>query len=184
MVIDFDDNVFLIQDLTADHEQLRHAIASTEPIGATSIYDAIHASYRKIGDIDGRKAIIVLSDGDDTASQFGFKRVLDEAKSNNTLIYTIALGNAAGGGRKNVLKEFAEVTGGKYFSVGKASDLGEVYQRIAEELRKQYYLTYSTTNTEWDGRWIKLRVDSKRPGVKIRARRGYFAVRAASSMGG
>jgi Ca-activated chloride channel family protein len=180
LVIDFDDNVFLIQDLTSDHAALKTAIESTEPLGATSIYDALHAAYRKIGTIDGRKAIILLSDGEDTTSQFGFKRVLEEAKTNNTLIYSIAVGASSGGGRKNVLKEFSDVTGGRFFSVKKAEDLAGVYQRIAEELRKQFYLTYSTDNDEWNGRWIKLRVVADREDVKIRSRRGYFAVRGSS----
>lgn len=178
LIIDFDDNVFLIQDLTSDHDLLKTAIESTEPIGATAIYDALHASYRKIGSIEGRKAIVILSDGEDTSSQFSFQRVLEEAKSNNTLIYSIALGGGTFGARKDVLKEFAEVTGGRFFVVKNPEDLSETYERIAEELRKQYYLTYSTTNADWDGRWIKLDVESTRPGVKIRARRGYFAVRA------
>jgi len=175
LIIDFDDNVFLIQDLTNDHEALKEAITSTEPLGATSLFDALHAAYRKIGQIDGRKAVILLSDGEDTSSQFGFKRVLNEAKANNTIVYTIGVGG--GSIDRNVLQEFAENTGGKAFFVKKADDLAEVYQRIADELGKQYYLTYSTDNEDWDGHWIKIRVDSERPGVKVRARRGYFAVR-------
>jgi Ca-activated chloride channel family protein len=175
LVIDFDDNVFLIQDLTNDHEALKEAITSTEPLGATSIFDAVHAAYRKIGKIDGRKAVILLSDGEDTSSQFGFKRVLNEAKTNNTIVYTIGVGG--GSIDRNVLEEFAQNTGGKAFFVKKADELSEVYQRIADELGKQYYLTYSTDNEEWDGHWIKIRVESDRPGVKVRARRGYFAVR-------
>jgi len=175
LVIDFDDNVFLIQDLTNDHEALKEAITSTEPLGATSLFDAMHAAYRKIGQIDGRKAVILLSDGEDTSSQFGFKRVLNEAKTNNTIVYTIGVGG--GSIDRNVLEEFAENTGGKAFFVKKADDLAEVYQRIADELGKQYYLTYSTDNDDWDGHWIKIRVESERPGVKVRARRGYFAVR-------
>jgi Ca-activated chloride channel family protein len=175
LVIDFDDNVFLIQDLTNDHEALKEAITSTEPLGATSLFDALHAAYRKIGQIDGRKAVILLSDGEDTSSQFGFKRVINEAKTNNTIVYTIGVGG--GSIDKNVLEEFAQNTGGKAFFVKKADDLAEVYQRIADELGKQYYLTYSTDNDNWDGHWIKIRVESERPGVKVRARRGYFAVR-------
>lgn len=175
LIIDFDDNVFLIQDLTSDHEALKEAITSTEPLGATSLFDAMHAAYRKIGQIDGRKAVILLSDGEDTSSQFGFKRVLNEAKSNNTIVYTIGVGG--GSIDKNVLEEFAQNTGGKAFFVNKAADLAEVYQRIADELGKQYYLTYSTNNKNWDGHWIKIRVESDRPGVKVRARKGYFAVR-------
>lgn len=182
LIIDFDESVFLIQDLTSDHDLLRAAVTSTEPLGATSIYDALHAAYRKVGRLDGRKVIILLSDGEDTSSQFGFDRVLEEAKLSNTLIYSIAIGGSFGS-RKNVLKEFAEVTGGRFFFVKKASELGEVYQRIAEELGKQYYLTYSTTNDNWNGRWVKIKVDSSRSGVKIRARRGYFAVRG-SMLGG
>lgn len=175
LVIDFDDNVFLIQDLTGDHEALREAITSTEPLGATSLFDAIHAAYRKIGKIEGRKAAILLSDGEDTSSLFGYKRVLEEAKSNNTMLYTIGVGSAD----KGVLNEFAQVTGGKSFFVDKAEELSKVYQQIADELRNQYYLTYSTSNQEWDGHWIKIKVENERPGIKVRARSGYFAVRRA-----
>jgi Ca-activated chloride channel family protein len=179
LVIDFDDKVFLIQDLTNDHDELKTAITSTEPLGSTSVYDALHASYRKIGKIKGRKAIVLLSDGDDTSSQFGFNRVLEEAKGNDTIIYSIGLGGGpAGGPRKNVLKEFSETTGGRAFFVSKAAQLAEVYQQIADELRKQYYLTYSTDNETWDGRFIKIKVDHSDSSLKVRSRRGYFAVRS------
>ena len=173
LVIDFDDNVFLIQELTGDRAALREAITSTEPMGATSLYDALHASYRKIGSIEGRKAVILLSDGEDTSSLFSYKRVLDEAKSSNTMIYAIGVGSPD----KGVLNEFAQVTGGKAFFVDKADELSAVYQRIADELRNQYYLTYSTSNEDWDGHWIKIRVDNLRQGIKVRSRSGYFAVR-------
>lgn len=178
LVIDFDDNVFLIQELTSDREALKEAIESTEPIGATSLYDALHATYRKIGHMDGRKAIVVLSDGEDTSSQFGFKRVLEEAKTNNTMIFTIGLGGGAGGGpRREVLNDFSENTGGRSFFVRKPEELAAAYERIAQELGQQYYLSYSTTNEDWDGHWIKIKVENVRSGVNVRARRGYFAVR-------
>jgi len=181
LIIDFDDRVFLIQDLTADKDALKEAITSTEPIGGTALYDALHAAYRKIGQIDGRKAIVLLSDGEDTSSLFGFKRILEEAQTNNTMIFSIGLGIEGAAPRRDILKEFSETTGGRFFHVKKVGKLVGAYERIAEELRKQYYLTYSTTNDEWDGHWIKIRVQSERPGVKIRARRGYFAVRKEPS---
>lgn len=174
LIIDFDDKVFLIQDLTSDHEALRGSIRSTEPLGATAIFDALHASYRKIGKIEGRKAIVLLSDGDDTASQFSYKRVLEEAKSNSTIIYAIGLGGEL---NKRVLREFADVTGGRAFFVKRADELAEVYRRIADELRTQFYLTYSTSIEEWDGRWMKIDVETSEPGREIRHRRGYFAVK-------
>jgi VWFA-related protein len=176
MVIDFDDKVFLIQDLTADHDDLREAITTTQALGATSIYDAMHAAFRKIKDIKGRRAIVLLSDGDDTASQFSYQRVLEEAKAHNVIIYGIGLG----GGDRKVLKEFPEVTGGRAFFVDKAEELAGVYERIALELRRQYYLTYSTTNEEWNGRWVKVQVEADDPKYRVRARRGYFAVKSDS----
>jgi VWFA-related protein len=177
LLIDFDDKVFLVEDLTNDRERLKSAITSTEAIGGTAIYDVLHATYRKIGQIEGRKAIVLLSDGEDTASQFGFKRVLEEAKSNSALIYSIGLGGGGQGPRKSVLKDFSDFTGGRPFFVKKAAELGKVYQRIAEELRAQFYIAYSTNNEEWNGRWIKIKVESDREDLEIRARRGYFAVR-------
>ncbi len=182
LVIAFDDKVFLLQDFTADHAPLKEAIESTEPIGATAIYDALHAAFRKLKGIQGRKAIVLLSDGDDTSSQFGYDRVLEEAKAQNVLIYGIGLGvGLLDTGRKNVLKEFSDVTGGRAFFVKEAAELGGVYQRIADELKKQYFLAYSTANKTWDGRWIPVEVESRRPGVEVRARRGFFAVRAAAA---
>jgi Ca-activated chloride channel family protein len=177
LIIDFDDKVFLIQDLTSDKDALKEAITSTEPIGGTALYDALHAAYRKIGEIEGRKAIILLSDGEDTSSLFGFERVLEEAQTNNTMIFSIGLGIEGAAPRRDILKEFSETTGGRFFHVKKVGKLVGAYERIAEELRTQYYLTYSTTNEEWDGHWIKIRLESELPGVNIRARRGYFAVR-------
>lgn len=176
LVIDFDEKVFLIQDLTSEHEPLKEAITSTEAIGGTAIYDALHAAYRKIGSIEGRKVIILLTDGEDYNSQFGYARILEEAKRNSTMIFSIALGGD-GAVDKGVPKRFAEVTGGRFFYAKKASDLADVYERIAEELRTQYYLAYSTSNDEWDGRWMKIKVENERKDIKVRARRGYFAVR-------
>jgi VWFA-related protein len=183
MVIDFDDKVFLVEDLTSDRERLKNAITSTEAIGGTAIYDVLHATYRKIGEIEGRKAIVLLSDGEDTASQFGFQRVLEEAKSNSALIFSIGLGGGGQGPRKSVLRDFSDFTGGRSYFVKKAAELGQVYERIAEELRTQYYIAYSTTNEEWDGRWIKIKVATDREDLDVRARRGYFAVRKSNRGG-
>ena len=176
LVIDFDDRVFLIQDLTSDREALRQAVTSTEAIGGTAIFDALHASYRKLGKIEGRKAIILLSDGDDTSSQFAFKRILEQAKSDNTMIYAIGLGSGVGSEGRGVMKDFAEYTGGRAFFVNKASELAGVYAQIADELRNQFYLTYATSVEALDGRWVPIEVKVSNPSLKVRARKGFFAV--------
>ncbi len=177
LVIDFDDKVFLLEDLTSDRERLKRAIRSTEAIGGTAVYDVLHAAYRKIGRIEGRRAIVLLSDGEDTASLLGLDRVLEEAKAANVLIYSIGLGGGGVGPRRNVLREFSEHTGGRSFFVKKADELAQTYERIAEELRSQFYVAYSTNNEEWDGRWIELEVKTDRKDLELRARRGFFAVR-------
>ena len=178
LVIDFNENVVLIQDLTSDHAALKEAITSTEPIGPTAIYDALHATYRKLRPVEGRKAMVLLSDGDDTASETKLERIIDQSKRNNVLIYGIGLGAGFGDGpRKNVLRQFAESTGGRAFFIGKATELETAYQQIAEELRRQYLLTYETGIAEWNGKWVEVEVQSTQPGVKVRARRGFFAVK-------
>ncbi len=175
LVIDFDDKVFLLQDLTGEQAQLKEAVNSTEALGSTALYDALHAAFRKLRGIEGRKAIVLLTDGDDTSSQFAYNRIVEEAKAQSVLLYAIGLGDV----KKSVLKELSETTGGRAFFVTKAKDLAEVYKKVAEELRRQYYLSYSTTNKNWDGRFIKLEVKSSNPDWTVRARRGYFAVRGA-----
>jgi Ca-activated chloride channel family protein len=177
LVIDFDDKVFLIQELTSDQALLKEAVTSTEALGSTALYDGLHAAFRKLQGSEGRKAIVLLSDGDDTSSQLAYDRILEEAKAQSVLLYGIGLGDV----RRSVLKEISETTGGRAFFVAKASELAEVYLKIADELRRQYYLSYSTTNTKWDGRFIKLDVKSKNSDWSVRSRRGYFAVRSGGA---
>ena len=173
LVIDFDDKVFLLQELTSDQAALKEAVRSTEALGSTALYDALHAAFRTLKGVEGRKAIVLVSDGDDTSSLLGYDRLLEEAKSQTTIIYSIGLGDV----RKSVLREFAETTGGRAYFVAKASELAGAYRKIAAELARQYYIAYSTSNTTWDGRFIKLDVTAKNPDWTVRARRGYFAVK-------
>lgn len=176
LVIDFDDRVFLTQDLTADKDALKEAVSSTEALGGTAIYDALHAAFRKLRGLEGRKAIVLLTDGDDTASQFGYDRLLQETKAEGVILYAVGLGDV----RKSVLREFSEVTGGRPYFVNRATDLAGVYKKIAEELRAQFYISYSTRNAKWDGRWIKLKVETSNKDWDVRARKGYYAVKGAA----
>jgi Ca-activated chloride channel family protein len=183
MVIAFDDKVWLIQDLTGDRKALKQSITSTEAIGATALHDAMHAAYRKLRSVQGvRKAIVLLSDGDDTSSNVTYKRILEEAKSENVIVYAIGLGGGMfASERKANLKELSGDTGGRAFFVDKASELADAYENIAEELRKQYFITYSTPNTVWDGRFIQVKVEPTEKKLNVRARKGYFAVKPKSS---
>lgn len=178
LVIDFNDNVFLIQDATSDQEALREAISSTEALQGTAIHDALHASFRKLRSVEGRKAIVLLTDGRDESSQIPFGRILEEAKMAGLPIYAIGVGiDALEISSRKVLSQLSDVTGGRAFFVKKADEISGAYRAIADELRRQYYVTYSSPNKAFDGRWITIRVDGVQADWKVRSRRGYFAVR-------
>lgn len=184
LVIDFDDKVFLIQELTDDKEAIKGAVRSTEAIGGTAIYDALHAAYRELRDVEGHRVIVLLSDGDDSASRIRRNRILEEVRGGEILVYTIGLGGGAGGPRKGVLKDLAEASGARAFFAGKAERLAEIYAEIAAELLSQFILAYSTENEVWDGRLVEVKVEAKDPTIRVRSKPGYFAVRGDSPGGG
>jgi VWFA-related protein len=179
LVIDFDEKVYLLQDLTGDKDALRTAIVSTNALGGTALFDSLYASYRKLKGIDGRKAIILLTDGDDTASRFSFKRVLDGAKLSDIIIYSIGLGTSVlDVDLRRILKSLAEESGGRAFFPDKVDELRDVYADIANELKSQYYITYEPTNGDYNGRWRKIKL-APAPGrdFEVRTRSGYYGVR-------
>lgn len=178
MVVDFDDQVLLLQGLTDNREHLRSALMSTFARGGTAMYDAVHAALRRLAPADERKAIVLLSDGGDTASVMDKDMAKEAARTSEVLIYAIGLGGAD----KSVLKSMADETGGRAFFAGQASELGAVYERIAAELRNQYIISYSSTRPEYDGKWRKVKVDYTGGGsYKVKTRKGYYAVRSGQS---
>ncbi len=178
LVIDYDDKVYLLQGLTSDREALRQAISSTEAIGGTALYDAIDAAFRLLAPIDGRKAVVVLSDGDDSSSRRKLDQLIDAAQSSDLSIFAIALGGGADGGpRKSVMRKLSAETGGRFHLAQNPEDLAKIYRDIADELRSQYYVSYSTTNERWDGRLIPIGLRTTREGIDVRTRAGYLARR-------
>jgi len=176
-IVDFDENVFLLQDLSSDHGVLRGAIEGTDAEGGTALYDALYVSYRKLRPIEGRKAITALTDGDDTNSAFPFSRVLELTRTHDVIVYTIGLGSSVMDiAMRSSFKQLADDSGGRAFFPRNAEDLAEVYEEIATDLRSQYFLTYSTGNRDFDGGWREISVECARPGVKLKTRRGYYAV--------
>jgi Ca-activated chloride channel family protein len=178
LVVDFADKVFLLQPMTDDRDALRQAIGSISAVGATAIYDAVHATLREMRAVEGRKALILLSDGADTDSQFPRERVIEEAKAADVALYTIGLG--AGGtdlSARGLLKEFSEATGGQAIFIKDAAELTTVFARITDDLRNQYYLTYESANETYDGRWVPIEVRTRNSDYSVRARSGYFAAR-------
>ncbi|MDH3284548.1 MAG: VWA domain-containing protein, partial [Acidobacteriota bacterium] len=177
-VIDFDEQVFLIQQTTHDHEDLCLSTRSTQAIGGTSIYDALHAAYRVIHQADAeRRALVVLTDGDDSSSTLKFDDLLLEAKLADVTVYVIGLDVGAISDGRRTMTRLSDTTGGRSFFVKRARDLVGTYEAIAEELRSLYQLVYSSDNDTMDGRFIE--IDVKLTGGErhdVRHRSGYFAV--------
>ena len=129
---------------------------------------------------DGRKVVLVFTDGDDTASKLGVGKVMDRARAKDVMVYAIGLENEYFNGQQKVrsqpdrgLKKLAEDTGGGYFELKKTADLGETFTRVAQELHSQYVLGFSPETL--DGKIHKLDVRVKKAGMNARARKTYVA---------
>ena len=178
LIVDFDESVYLLQDISADHALLQTAIEGTDAEGGTAIYDALFASYRKLGKIEGRKAIVLLTDGEDTNSRFSYKKVLELTRTHDVVIYSIGLGaSVLDVAVRGSLKQLADETGGRSYFPSSAEELKEIYQQIALDLRSQYAVAYSSTNRTANGTWRKIRLETTAKGAKVKTRRGYYAVK-------
>ncbi len=176
--VDFDEAVTLVEETISDKVQLCKAIRSTSAVGGTALYDAVHAAYRVIHEAPAeRRALVVLSDGEDTESRIKMKDLIDEARLNDVTVYAIGLDVGGISTGRRFLDQIAEETGGRAFFVKKASELAGTYGLIAEELRTQYQIVYSSDNQKFDGRFMPIKVRVvKGSGYEVRHRSGYTAV--------
>jgi Ca-activated chloride channel family protein len=187
-VVDFDSRVEVLQDFTNNVDDLERAIRSTSAGGSTSLHNALYISLKELAKIKPRssddvrrRAIVVLSDGEDTSSLVTYEEVLELAKRSETALYTIALQAKDAPQTKGfreaefILRQFAQETGGRAFFPSRAEDLKDVYGRIAEELASQYTLGYASKNTRRDGGWRRIVVQVARPQATARTKRGYYA---------
>lgn len=187
-VVDFDSRVEVLQDFTNKIDQLESAIRTTSAGGSTALHNALYISLKELAKIKPRaseevrrRAIVVLSDGEDTSSLVTYEEVLELAKRSETAIYTIALQAKDAAQTKGfreaefILRQFAQETGGRAFFPARAEDLRDVYGQIADELSSQYSLGYASKNTRRDGGWRRLVVQVARPQAIARTKRGYYA---------
>ncbi len=187
-VVDFDTRVEILQNFTTDAAALETAIRGTTAGGSTSMYNALYISLKELVKVQAksdddvrRRAVVLLSDGEDTSSLVTFEEVLDLAKRSATTIYAIGLQSKESSISKGfreaefVLRQLAQETGGRAFFVQRPEDLGGIYGEIANELASQYVLGYASTNPKRDGAWRRLNVQVGRQGTTARTKRGYFA---------
>lgn len=189
-VVEFNDRVLTLAEFTSDFDRVEEAIRGTAATGATSLYNAIYVSLKDLEretkeELD-RRAIVVLSDGNDTKSILGFEDVKQQARKSNVVVYAISLRATQADLEKDKYRNakyeldvLARETGGLSFAPAKLDDLSGVYDEIATELKSQYSIGYVSTNTKHDGGWRHLQVISKQPGSVVRTRGGYYGPRPA-----
>lgn len=181
-VVDFDTEVRVARYEQREFARLVERIRLQKTRGQTALFDAIGVYLDGAAGQDGRKIMLLYTDGGDTRSAMRLSDLLDVVKASDVTIYAIgALEHQSGGARMEqqvVLRRIAEATGGQVFLPPSMKDLDKVYEQVASEIRAQYTLGYVSTNEKPDGSWRKVEIRLKRADLKdlrIRARRGYYA---------
>jgi VWFA-related protein len=210
-LISFDVNVDLLQDFTNSPRQLAHAMSKAQintaggnggsgipglgggtiptvgdPKG-TLLYDAINlAANEKLNQETGRKAMIILTDGEDEGSRTKIGEAIAAAERNNVIVYVILIadrgfygGMGFGYGGYSAAKRISDETGGRLIDVGNnGPKLQAAFQQIQDELRTQYVASYTPSNTKQDGTFRKIGVECRADGgenLKVQVRKGYYA---------
>ncbi len=185
VVVSFDTSPELIADLTSDVDKLEKAVRSLRPGGGTSLYEAMYMSARDKLMQDQpmhkfRRAMIILSDGEDNQSNYTRDQALEMAQKADVVIYTIStnISRQPTDGDK-VLKYFSSESGGITFFPFKVEDLSQSFENIANELRHQYSILYRPDPNKPDGLWHPVEIKVKgRKDLVVRARKGYYASRS------
>jgi Ca-activated chloride channel family protein len=184
----FDEEIRLSRYDSEVQQGLFERIAELKGGGDTALHDAIATYISRVQGAPGRKTLVIFSDGEDTRSSLGLNGLFEVIRSSSVTIYPIRFTGGFSPGSSRALKaraflqQIAEMTGGQVLTPHSSRELGAIYQRILSELGAQYVLGFLSTNPRHDGKFRKLNVAVKRPGLKIRHRRGYYApVRPAAS---
>ena len=192
MVMTFDTDVDLLADFTEDRSRLDRAINRAQinapgsgaiiaqgPLpssgsGGTDFYDAVYlAAHDKLSSEAGRKAMIILTDAEDTGSRLRLQDAIEAAQRTDTVVHILLV--AADVGDQGVAKKLTDETGGRMIVVRNEKNLEQAFDQISEELRSQYTISYVPSNKAHDGGYRKIRLDMKNKDYSALTRRGYYA---------
>lgn len=187
-VIGFDETPEVTQDFTDSTEALGNGIRLLKPGGGTALYDAIYFACRDkllrapVAKTAIRRAIILLTDGHDTASHVTREEAIDMAERAEVIIYVISTNITGSKGLDDkILERIADATGGRAFFPFKLEDVADSFTEIQDELRSQYRISYRPADFQPDGRYHRISIEAPgRKAIKVRARLGYYAPGSAS----
>jgi VWFA-related protein len=178
-VLQFADKAVLVQDLSTKREASLEAIDQYVANGGTALYDALVDSLARLKRVEGRRVVAVLTDGRDEnnpgtapGSVHTLDDVLKALKDVGATVFTIGLGAKVD---RPLLEQLAQVSGGESYFPDDVSSLEANYRRILENLRQRYIISYTSTNSTRDGAWRTVEIRSKREGVIVESKGGYFA---------
>ena len=173
--VGFSDRPRLLMPLTPDVQAVQIAFRDLPAIGNTALHDALVFALYQLRGIRGRKAIVLLSDGDDTSSLVSYDDALEFARRSGAAVYAIGLNvGATQLGIRGKLEKLAGETGGRSFFVSKADELDAVYSEISRELRSQYLLAFAPNPPGKEGVFSVVEVKAQGGKLKTRAPRGYY----------
>ena len=184
---EFSEVVNEVVPFTADLKVIDRGIEQVRPGAATALYDALYLGARAVESRQGRKVIVVITDGGDTVSRMDYKASLRAAQEAEAIVYSIIVvpieasaGRDTGG--EHALIQLSEDTGGKYFYATSVPDLNEAFQKISDELRTQYLLAYYPSQRFSDSQFRRIAVKVDAPsaggGFMVRHRTGYYTTKA------
>ena len=180
-VVGFNSHSQLVQDFTDNVQLLAAGVHKLHDSGGTALYDAVyHACKEKFlkdrPDRPVRKAIVIVSDGEDNQSEFSKAQAIEMAQRAEVIIYAISTDDSGLVMRGDkVLEQLAEATGGRAFFPFKMKDITHSFAAIEDELRSQYVVSYKPANFDADGRYRSIEISSLKKDLQVRARKGYFA---------
>jgi len=176
----FNDKIQISAHFTKNRDELIGDVKELDFGNGTRLWDAVLLSLEELKGIEGRRVVLVFTDGEDTESKARLGATIDRARLDDAMVYAIGLESNFFNGQRMVrsepdsgLRKIADETGGGYFELKKTADLAPTFTRVAQELHAQYVMGF--TPTQLDGKVHKLSVRIKKPGMTARARRSYVA---------
>jgi Ca-activated chloride channel homolog len=176
----FNDKIEISSHFTNNRDELVADVKELDYGNGTRLWDAVAAALDELQGIEGRRVVLVFTDGDDTESKIRLGTVIERSRADEVMIYAIGLESRYFNGQRMVrskpdsgLRKVADETGGGYFELEQTSDLAPTFTRVAQELHSQYVIGFAPM--QLDGKVHKLTVRMKQPGMTARARRSYLA---------
>ena len=179
-LVDFDTEVRVAKYGQRDFPRMVERIRGRTPDGATALYDAMGVYLDGASEDDGRKILVLYTDGGDTHSTISFGDLMTLIRASDATVYSVGFLEHSRGRieERARLTQIADATGGQAFFPTSMKDIDAAYDRVVAQIRAQYSLAYASTNTKQDGAWRKVEIKVKRPelkDLKVLSRRGYFA---------